>query len=767
MADRRASVSLELRASQFKAEATMAEAKVEGLDRSVEKLDRSITKIPPDAAKAAAAMKLLGDESGKAGLKLENLGKSSTSMGLLDERIVHTRGELRKLADEFNRTGDAGTLQRLFKTGDELKDLERFRKRLVTWASGTGTIAAQEFTKNFSGAAQGALSTPALGPALIAALVAAAVAAGPAVAAALNGALLAGVGLGGVALGIVGQVHDPAVKAAFVGLANDFMTELSADTASFRAPLIGAAATFGDALRDALRGIDFSKLADAVGPLARGLAGLVTNLNLGRLFADAVPLVQELAEYLPAVGQALGDMFHEMAGSEGAAQGLRMLLATVIGAIELFGILIRTLSDTYAWLNRLGDNVSSFVADLTRGIPLLGDFAEAVHDVNHWLRFGSDATTLLGRSLLEAGDSARMSVDDLKSASDAWKDVNADLGLVTQTATSLPATMDAVSHAMHGTAIGMVSDLDLVSLTMSQVTGQLEQQVFGAIMGVAQANIAWHQSLLDVNEAAKQNGTTLADNTKEGLSNQLAILGMVQGNQQLYQANIASGMSADGARQQYEQNHDQMVRSAVAAGYNANEVHGLTDAYRGVPRTAETEIIAHGIRQVLDAINDLIWQLALLNGKSATVDVYYRTHGMPAPSSGDSHLNFMAHGGIRHAAHGLIVGPSDPGTLIGEPQTGGEALIPLRGISRSSAMGLSQAVGNAYGFDVVQRGPDYSSMRPASMGGYGSVSNIYLTVNAGLGTNGAEVGRQIADRLRPFISSHGGNVQAALGKRGA
>jgi hypothetical protein len=61
------------------------------------------------------------------------------------------------------------------------------------------------------------------------------------------------------------------------------------------------------------------------------------------------------------------------------------------------------------------------------------------------------------------------------------------------------------------------------------------------------------------------------------------------------------------------------------------------------------------------------------------------------------------HGGIRKAASGLIVRPSDPGTLIGEPQTGGEALIPLRGITQTRAAALGQVAVGGYGLDVVAR----------------------------------------------------------------
>jgi hypothetical protein len=730
----------------------------DNVDDKVEALDRSLKKIPPDAAKASAAMKLLGDDTGKAALKLQDFGRSSTSMGLLDQHIEHTRGELRRLADEFDRTGDSGTLQRLFRTGDELKDLERFKKRLVSWAGDAGKQGGQEFAKNLSASSQGALSMPVAGPAIAALIVGAVAAALPVV----NGLLLGAAGLGGIGLGIAGQFRDPQVKAAIGDMGHTLMAELQRDTMAFKQPLIDSAGLFGDALGRALRSIDFGRLSQLLVPLASGVGGLFTGMMPGfnHALEAAEPVIRALAQELPEVGRALSDMFDSFArGGPGATEALRTALMLLEGMLRMVGLVTEAFSGVYHEVVRVEDNVANLVDGFAHAVPVLGALADKTKAFLDHIRYGSTDVAQLGRSLREVGESGLQTVGDLERTADAWKDVNAGLSLVAQTATALPMVLDGVSHAMHGTAIGMVSDLDKVDITLNQMTGQLEQQVFGAIMGVAQANIAWHQSLLGVNEAVKQNGTTLKDNTKEGLANQLAILGMVQGNQQLYQANIASGMSADQARQVYEQNHDTMVRGAVAAGFNAGQVHGLTDAYRAVPATAQTEIIAKGLRSVLDAINDLIWQLALLNGKSATVDVYYRTHGMPAPSSGSSQLNFMAGGGIRKAQVGLVIPPSDPGTvLVGEPQTGGEVLIPMRGAR--DPVGLMRAAGAGYGLDVVPRGWGMGG------GGRASVTTINVTVNAGLGTNGADVGRQIADRLRPFISSHGGNVQAALGRRG-
>jgi hypothetical protein len=82
--------------------------------------------------------------------------------------------------------------------------------------------------------------------------------------------------------------------------------------------------------------------------------------------------------------------------------------------------------------------------------------------------------------------------------------------------------------------------------------------------------------------------------------------------------------------------------------------------------------------------------------------------------------------------------------LFGEPATGGEAYIPLRGISQSRAMGLAQTVGNNYGFGVS-----------TARGGAG----ITVTLVGG----DAHTASLLRDLRAEVRTSYGGDVQSALG----
>ena len=206
----------------------------------------------------------------------------------------------------------------------------------------------------------------------------------------------------------------------------------------------------------------------------------------------------------------------------------------------------------------------------------------------------------------------------------------------------------------------------------------------------------------------------------------------------LYQAQLAAGMSAEDAARSYDENTAALEAQLQKAHLTQEQIDGLIGKYRGIPKRVDTDIAINGLTAAINGLSDLIKQINGIHDK--TVTIYYRTMGqsMNAP---------LAHGGIRRAAVGMVIPPSDPGTtLVGEPQTGGEALIPLRGISQSRAMGLAQYVGNAYGFSV-------------SSSGGGGGAGISITISGGDDLTSA-----MLSKLRYTVrNGYGGNVQVALG----
>jgi hypothetical protein len=664
-------------------------------------------------------MRLLGEGTGAAQARFDGLGRSTTTMQTLDRQIVHTRGEVKRLAEEFNSTRDAGTLVRLFNVQRDLKDLEKLKTSFGK-ALGDG---GREGAKQTSAAMQGGLSTPVLGPVLVGAIVAAVAAALPMV----NGLLLSAVGLGGIGLGIAGQFRDPAVHAAFAAMGHDLSDVLTATTVSFRKPLIGTAAIFGDSLKDALRSIDFTSLSGLVQPLARGFGGLVTEMMPGfnKALAAAQPILLEFAHMLPDIGRAVSDMFASFAkGGKGAAEGLRALEYILVGFIVTVGKVVEVGSKLFEWFVAAGDKITELQRHFLTLIPGLSFLADMLPNLWHGLANGSESVGALGRSFTQLAANAAMTSDDIGK---------------------------------------LINQMNTVTNTMDTAAAAISQKVFNQFMSVDQATLSWHQSLSALHDALVQNGHDIDENHEKGQANVQAIYAAVTANMQQYQAMIAAGAGADAATSAYDANTAALEAQLHKAHYTQAEIDGLIGKYRAIPDTVNTDLAVHGLTDAINNLGSLIAKINHLDGRDFGFTVTETDIRRQINEPGNfGHVQRF--GGIRRAALGMIVPPRDPGTLIGEPTTGGEANIPLRGISPPRAAWLGQTAMAGYGLDVVPRGGRFVA---AGTGRAGSATTINLYVNAGMGTDGRQVGQQVVDALRSYVTLSGGNVQQTIMRRQA
>jgi hypothetical protein len=242
-------------------------------------------------------------------------------------------------------------------------------------------------------------------------------------------------------------------------------------------------------------------------------------------------------------------------------------------------------------------------------------------------------------------------------------------------------------------------------------------KLFTSLMNVDQATLGFNRSLITVGETFEQNGRQIdkhtkliSDNTTKGIDNREAVLAAVQANMRLYQSNVAVGMSSEDAAKQYDENTKKLEAQLRAAHLTDDQINDLIGTYRNIPDTVNTTIAIEGLTEAINNLNTTLRLMAGLKNK----DVYVRIHNQVynettgQKSTGNSRFGGQddkKYGGIRRAAEGLIVPPSSPGTLLfGEPETGGEAFIPLKGISSSRAAMLGQIAMAGYGYNVVPAG---------------------------------------------------------------
>jgi hypothetical protein len=709
-------VELEADTGKYTPPVEKAKESTEGLKRKVKETDDQLQKIPPDAAKAAAAMKLLGDESGKAGLKLDDLNKR-TSMDEIDRRLVKTRGEVRALASEFNRTGDSNILAKLFGKQGDLDDLEKLRSRLTHALGDAGTTGGKEFAKNFSSTSQGALSTPGLGPVIAGAIAGGVLLALPAI----SGLLMSAAGLGGIALGVAGQLGDQKVTQAFIDLRHRLSTELTAATVDFKEPLIATAGIFGDALSKSLHSIDFGSLSKLVVPVASGLGGLLTNLMPGfnHMLEQAVPLLRAMSVDLEHIGTGASLMFDMFAkGGKGAQESLRLLVYVLIGTMAAIGAVVLTVSKLFEWFVSAGHAVGDFASKLATSFPLINRWGEGVKKMFDSLN-GANDIDVVARNLHKMGLEASYSDEQLALLS---------------------------------------GQLNQTKITAESLAESMTTKVLDSMVAMDRATLSFEQSLVQVKDAVAQNGKSLDEHSTKGLNNRAAILGMVEANVAAFQANIANGQSLDEATAKYNANQAQIEKTAIAAYGNTAAVHSMIDKYKDVPGKIQTDIAMNGLTAAIDGLGDLLREIY---GLPARREVWLTVHHDEITRHIDQDMGHVQRfGGIyQHAAEGLlsakVYSAVNPGRyMIAEPATGGEAFVPRFGDYRRSVGILDQA-SRWYGGRFAPAG---------GMGGGGSMVTVPITINAGMGADGYALGRQIAETLRPYINSRGGDVQVALGK---
>lgn len=669
---RKVSVGLSADVAEFIRNITGAKRSVDDLGDEVAQLDRELDKIPPDAAKASAALKLLDGSVADVGKHINDLGDKGTGLSVLDAKIKMTRAEVRKLTDEFIKTGDVDTFRKLGDSRGLLEALTKTRKQLATSVIG-----------GIEDGAAGAASSPQLRQAAIAIGGALAIP----LAAALGGALAGGASFGVAGLGIAGAVlGDPErFGFAWARVLNDLRVEFINASASFVNPTYATLASIGPLVDSWHLDDTFRNASKYVEPLVQGVEGFATSTIRGvnALVEKGDPAVRALSEGAIRLGEAGEHALKSIAdGAEGGALALHDMANATALVVEGFGKIVQGAENAYQFVRE-----HPFYAALATGglsVP-----------ISIWTAFDNQTSSL------------------------------------TTTQYGLQKAAEAAGHAFNAQG----EDLTLLTQKMSQATvstdtlaASMVNKIFTATMNIDQGILGVAESLTHLQEtferSAKATGkhsVELAINTKEGQANREAVFGAVTANMSLYQAQVAAGMSSEDAAKAYEENTRALEKQLRAAGLTQNEIDGLVGKYRGIPRQVNTMIAVDGLTKAINQLNETI---RLVNGlHDKTVTIYYRTRGQSLNAP-------LAAGGIRHAAEGMIVAPSDPGTLIAEPQTGGEALIPLKGISQSRAMSLAQVVGDSYGFTVSAAQGAYAGMRSTGGAAWaaGSAQPIAVTL---------------------------------------
>jgi hypothetical protein len=697
-----------------------------------------------------------GDKEAAAGLELvaKAADNAADELKQLDRKLLETRAALLAAGKDFAKTGDASPFKQLLKDERQLQQVSKTLTRLTGDVEGfgkTGEKAAVAFGEGFTELLPQTLASGvkflAANPefAAIGAAVAVPLAAG--LSAALSGAVLAGTAGVGLGAGIALAAKSSEVHDAWIEVANTGMHSLQDAASSFQEPLVRAAKVFGDELESDLPRIrrDFEIIAPLVDDLAKGAAGFFHNLQPGLqdAFRGALPVIKELSAELPKLGDDVSHFFSDLGGTgRTSAQALSL-------AIDATGASLRGLGTVLAETSTLFELTGTGALGLLHDLGVLGNTADIL-----------TASPLASLSQVLGGN--KNSSDDFSKSLEKLKQ---DM----DTAGAQKAFDEGMKTAAAALREGQAAARDM------------EHQVSdlaNTLLGTKDADIAFKQGLLDLNQTLKDNKGTTDERTKAGLDDEAAILAQFHAAVQLRDATLQQKNDQEAANKVFDDAVAKIYATAQAHGIDKQKVDELSGSIRDIPRPDPVAIELKRLGYSDDDLREM--KRGLLTMPSAdphidlrrqgysdedirelgravnnlpsyhriNVEVAYSTTGSAGTASGRiGNIRPVAHGDIIGAARGMVAS-SAPTVVFGE-RTLPEAYIPApnSGITQGRADMLLGTAASWWGRKLVPSG-----------GGGGGVQTVQLE----LSSDGGAASDLVLDLLRSAVKVRGSNVQIVV-----
>lgn len=613
-----------------------------------------------DAARYIRGSKAAKDSNDKLADSLSDVDKAgqqtSRSMaGAADEMSDAARAtkSLDREIEQLTRSLRESAIQRAMGGGDftkQIRDQERQLRRLTKDRKllGDPEEVATGFVAKLSGRLGPLIaSMPMSGP-MLAVMAGAAAVAAPTLGATIAAAVVGGAGMGGVSGGLALAARDPRVQTAAGDLGEFIMADLQKRAGGFIGPALTGIAKMRNAWSD--MGSDLDRIFASsrfVDPLVEGViaGGRKVVAGLADAVDEADPVMRQLGNTADRVGAVVGNMFSGLAqDAEEGASALDDLTIAFENAGQTVLMTVHNLAQVkgvFDQLDRVIDNNRYRLEDLAGGLDLTADgfekgSAEADAYRRHTLGFATASDYAL---LKQAGLSEQLGGTEmaLAEAGDAAADAKAKTDGLTKAQKALEnAFVELAPRASYATALvdGMRKASDLL---------------FGSTMRAADANQAYEASWDSLSDAVKANGRSLNIHTAAGRSNRDAVKDLLARTNDLYYAEIETGMSIEKATKKHNARIVAVKEEARRVGLNKQQTDRLIATYGRIPPRKSTDLMVEGINRIVDRLTDLyIFQRSLATGKTlkATQAAVFGGYG------GDPRAFKAAGGAIHGQGHG-------------------------------------------------------------------------------------------------------------------
>lgn len=539
----------------------------------------------------------------------DEMSEAARDAKLLEASIEDVTDELRELNRVALRGGDID-LDRRQTLRTTLSQLNRMRREL-----GDVERAGSQMGRTVSDAL-GALPSQLRGG-LIVGLVGAAAAAAPFIGGVVSAAVIGGIGVGGIAGGIASAAQNPKVQAAAEKLVERIEQPFRQIGVAFVDPVIEALDTLGDLGTKVLGELrpEFRALAPVVADIAQGIAGMFEGALPGIRAAlrEAGPLLRALAQELPGLGQAIGEMLETISGGGAdATNAMRTLFAIVNGGLVTIGQGIRLLTEAFGlfedaanspWTALFTGAAGIVVAEATRGRFAIKDLSD------------------------ESGNFARVITDQMTGA----------LGAGAQATGQLTEAQIATKDSMMDAALA---------------AGSLHEALMilnGGALAVRAAENQFQAAIDAATESLETHGQTLNVNTEAGRSNRAALDTIATSAMDLASAIYEETGSQEAATDAIEQGRESLIDAARQMGRNEEDARQLADEILGIPRSWDTDFDsnANEQRQRIQRYLDSIRRIPTF--KNTELRTTFTTFGTP-PARG---AGAFQHGGTVRGPGGI------------------------------------------------------------------------------------------------------------------
>lgn len=438
-------------------------------------------------------------------------------------------------------------------TSDADRDSDRFFKRVTAQGS-------KAFYKVLDGFAFAVERSDTVKTAFMYVLAGAAITASPMVAAAIAGAISAGIGMAGIGAGVALAFQDARVKSAADAMWKSVMSGLDRVGGMFVQPTLKALNILAVAAQDFTGHLErgLRSVAPYVDNLAYGIAGFVDAIGPGleAAFANSGPFIQIVAEYLPVVGDALGYLFEQLSASEGARAGLVAFFQVAVDLIVL----------TADSLTRLSAIFDGFI----RWIDMLPD---------------SVVPDGIQRDVDEMIAAMEMGKEPMAGFAGGLKKINTEASGAKDAATDLTASLNTF---------------------------------FGASLSSSDAAIAFEASLDNVAKSLKENNNSLNINTAKGRENVTMVNNSIKSAIASRDAIIKQTGSVAEGNAAYATQIERLRGVLHSAGLTKGQIDKLIGSYDDIPSAVATDVSAPGLSAALAQAARLNAELDRLNRKART-----------------------------------------------------------------------------------------------------------------------------------------------------